>query len=134
MLKQWIQLVIDVDYHPCDPGSTRWYRERTVYEKSDLQAGMPLRYRDPGDLFGAIRLLDVSEDGVVLEYDGEKYGLNLESPYGILDEAGRDYTEFELIIRLVSDNADEDAEDEVEEDEEADEAFEDDDGRWDAYV
>ena len=51
-----------------------------------------------------------------------------------MDEAGRDYTEFELIIRLVSDNADEDAEDEVEEDEEADEAFEDDDGRWDAYV
>lgn len=100
-MQQWIRLVIDVDYRPSDPGINNWFCEQARYEKSDLAAGMPLRYKDPSDLFGGIRLLEVSDEGVVLAYGDHKYGLNLRSPYGRLDVAGRDYTEFELNVFLV---------------------------------
>lgn len=33
MKREWRFLVIDVDYHPCDPGSTKWFCERTRYRK-----------------------------------------------------------------------------------------------------
>lgn len=50
MKREWRFLVIDVDYHPCDPGSTKWFCERTRYRKADLQAGRALRYEDPSGL------------------------------------------------------------------------------------
>ena len=141
-MRQWTAFVIDVDYSPRDPGTDNWFCERTRYEKSDLKPGMPLRYKDPGGLFDRIKLLDVSDKGVLLEYRDGKYELNMKYPYGRLDEGGRDYTDFELNIYLVPEEVDgEDAEDaeELEELEEMDEDMLDedlldDDGRWDAYV
>ncbi|MCR5840519.1 MAG: hypothetical protein K6G86_00405 [Bacteroidales bacterium] len=130
-MEQWTHLVIDVDYSPRDPGTDNWFCERTVYAKSDLQAGMPLRYKDPGELFGGIRLLELTDEGVVLAYGDHQYGLSLDYPYGPLDQAGRDYTEFELNVYLEG-QPDEDVE-EIEQDCLPDEP-EDDDGRWDAYV
>lgn len=99
-MRQWTRLVIDVDYHPCDPGMNNWFCERTAYAKSDLKVGMPLRYKDPGELFGGIRLLELTDEGVVLAYGDHQYGLSLDYPYGPLDQAGRDYTEFELNVYL----------------------------------
>ena len=130
-MRQWTRLVIDVDYHPCDPGMNNWFCERTAYAKSDLKVGMPLRYKDPGELFGGIRLLELTDEGVVLAYGDHKYGLSLDCPYGPFDQAGRDYTEFELNVHLEG-QLDEDVE-EIEQDCLPDEP-EDDDGRWDAYV
>lgn len=131
-MEQWTHLVIDVDYSPRDPGTDNWFCERTVYAKSDLQADMPLRFKDPSELFGAIRLLEVSDEGVVLEYRDGKYGLNLEYPCGLLDEDGRNYTVFELNIYLVPADGDEEDEEDVEDVEDGEP--EEDDGRWDAYV
>lgn len=134
-MKQWIRLVIDVDYSPRDPGINNWFCERTEYDKSDLHPDMPLRYKDPGGLFGAIRLLEVSDEGVVLEYRSRKYGLKLDSPYGKFDEDGRDYTVFELSIFLVVEGDEDETEDAEESEEESEEEeFDEDDGRWDAYV
>lgn len=125
MPKQWIELVISVDYHPCDPGSTRWYQEQTVYPEKDLQAGKVIRYKDPGDLFGRITLREMGDEGVTVEYDGHQYILNMRRHMVQLDEGGRDYTEFELWLFLVPADG-------VEVEEEAE--MEDDDGRWDAFV
>ena len=99
-MREWIRLIVDVDYHPCDPGNTNWYCERTSYEKSALTAGKPLPYKDPGGLFGALAVTSVDEDGVELVYDGEHFTLSVAEPDARLDEGGRDYTEFELNVWL----------------------------------
>ena len=41
MKREWRFLVIDVDYHPCDPGSTQWFCERTRY-REEIEAYQPL--------------------------------------------------------------------------------------------
>jgi len=41
MKREWRFLVIDVDYHPCDPGSTKWFCERTRYRKEIESHWMP---------------------------------------------------------------------------------------------
>jgi hypothetical protein len=99
-MREWTRLIIDVDYHPCDPGNSNWYCERTGYPKSDLQAGKVLSYRDPGGLFEGIRVESVSEDGLVLSYAGRPCTINLSHPGRCLDKNGRDYTEFELNLSL----------------------------------
>ena len=101
MLRQWIKLVISVDYHPCDPGSTRWFHEGTEYRKADLQAGKALRYEDPGGLFGRITLREMADEGVTVEYGAHQYILDMSRQVARLDEGGRDYTEFELWLVLV---------------------------------
>ena len=101
MLRQWIVLVISVDYHPCDPGSTRWYQEQTGYRIADLQAGKALRYEDPGSLFGRITLQEMGDEGVTVEYGGHQHILDMDHCGVRLDEGGRDYTEFELWLFLV---------------------------------
>ena len=101
MLRQWIKLVISVDYHPCDPGSTRWFSEETQYLKKDLQAGKVLRYDDPGGLFGRITLWKMGDEGVTVEYGGHPYILDMGRQVVRLDRGGRDYTEFELWLALV---------------------------------
>ena len=137
-MRQWTAFVIDVDYSPRDPGTNNWFCERTRYEKSDLKPGMLLRYKDPGGLFDRMKLLEVSDEGVVLEYRDRKIGLNMKYPYGPLDQAGRDYTDFELNIYLVPEEVDgedlEELDEDLEDEDDLDEDMEDDDGRWDAYV
>lgn len=41
MKREWRFLVIDVDHHPCDPGSAKWFCERTRYRK-EIEAYQPL--------------------------------------------------------------------------------------------
>lgn len=100
MKREWRFLVIDVDYHPCDPGSTKWFCERTRYRKADLQAGRALRYEDPSGLLAGIRLVAASDQGAVLEYGGEQITLDAVHPTRKLDETGRDYTEFLLYVSI----------------------------------
>ncbi len=116
-------MIIDVDYHPCDPGNSKWYCERSGFPKDELKAGMRLAYEDPGGLFGSILVKEINEEGVVLEYCGKEKVLNSGKPYMKLDEGGRDYTEFELNVSLTEDD-----------EPEPDDEYEEDDGRWDAYV
>ena len=99
-MRQWTRLIIDVDYHPCDPGCRDWYCERTEYLKSDLQAGKVLSYKDPGGLFEGIRVESVTEDGLVLGYASRQYSIDTRHPELRLDKNGRDYTEFELNLSL----------------------------------
>ena len=99
-MRQWTRLIIDVDYHPCDPGNSNWYCERTSYLKSDLQEGKVLRYKDPSDLFEGIRVLSVTEEGLVLGYASRKLLIDIHHPELPLDRNGRDYTEFELNLYL----------------------------------
>ena len=133
MTQQWIKLVISVDYHPCDPGSTRWFNEQTLYQKDDLQVGDVLRYTDPGGLFGRITLREMGDEGVTVEYGGHQHILDMDHDEVRLDQGGRDYTEFELWLFLLPDIVEpEDEEAEMDEDEEAE--MDEDDGRWDAYV
>ena len=101
MLRQWIKLVISVDYHPCDPGSTSWFSEETQYLKKDLQTGKVLRYNDPGGLFAWITLREMADEGVTVEYGSHQYILNMGRQVVRLDRGGRDYTEFELWLALV---------------------------------
>ena len=99
-MRQWTRLIIDVDYHPCDPGNCDWYCERTGYLKSDLREGNVLSYKDPGGLFQGIRVESVTADGLVLGYGKRQYSLSIQHPGRRLDEGGRDYTEFELNVSL----------------------------------
>jgi TPR repeat protein len=97
-MKRLGDFLIDVDYHPCDPGNTTWYCERTRIPREGLVPGKPLHYDDPGNLFGAIRVLEVSDDALVIAYGDETYTLDREHASFLLDEDGRDYTEFELRV------------------------------------
>ena len=136
-MRRWNNLVIEVNYHPCDPGINNWFCERTDYPRIVLEAGRVLSFKDPGGLFEGIRVDSLTEDGVVLEYGGRKYSLNRRRPDFLLDRDGRDYTEFRLDVFLEFDLAAEDDPDEPEPDDEEpdyDDEPEDDDGRWDAYV
>ena len=99
-MKHWTRLIIDVDYHPCDPGNCDWYCERTDYPKSGLQAGMCLKFKDPGGLFEGIRVDSVTEVGLVLGYGSRQYSISIEHPELCLDKKGRDYTEFFLNLSL----------------------------------
>lgn len=91
-------LLIAVNYHPCDPGNTTWYTERTRIPRDGLVPGKSLRFKDPGDLFEAIKVLSVSDDALVIAYGNETYTLDRENFSILLDEDGRDYTEFELCV------------------------------------
>ena len=99
-MKNWIRLVIDVDYSPSDPGISNWFCDRTGYDKADVTAGKLLPYKDSGGLFRSIRVVESSDAGVVLEYCGKQYSLTPENPYKKLDEDGRDYTNFYLNVSL----------------------------------
>ena len=99
-MKVWTDLVIDVDYHPCDPGMSQWYCERTEYAKADLKAGMPLPYKDPGDLLSGISVAEVSDSRIILSCGGRLYTLEEGHSHALLDKGGRDYTEFELNVSL----------------------------------
>ena len=124
--------LIAVNYHPCDPGNTTWYSERTRIPREGLIPGKSLHYKDPGDLFEAIKVLSVSDDALVIAYCDETYTLDREQPSLFLDEDGRDYTEFELCVAALFGPDDED--EEKDDREEEDDDYEDDDGRWDPYV
>lgn len=102
-MKNWSQLIIDVDYSPSDPGINNWFCESTKYNKADLQAGKKLSYEDPGGLFGGITVKEVDDSKVVLSYGGEDYTLREGQSHRRLAEDGRDYTNFELNTYLVLD-------------------------------
>lgn len=99
-MKNWTQLIIDVDFSPADPGNSRWFCERTEYEKSELKAGKALPYKDPGHLFGSITVKEADEEKVVLTYGPKEICLSASDSYARLGESGRDYTNFELNVHL----------------------------------
>ena len=101
-MKIWTQLNIDVDYSPSDPGISNWFCERTSFPKADLKPGQILRYKDPGGLFAAIRVLEVSPDKVVLGYGEKTYTLTPLDTSRSLDKDGRNYTNFYLNVWLQS--------------------------------
>ena len=100
-MKNWSQLIIDVDYSPSDPGINNWFCESTPYYKAELEAGKKLSYKDPGGLFGAITVKEVDDSKVVLIYGDEEYTLREGQSHRRLAEGGRDYTNFELNAYLV---------------------------------
>lgn len=102
-MKNWSQLIIDVDYSPSDPGISNWFCESTKYNKADLVAGKKLSYEDPGGLFGGITIKEVDDSKVVLTYGGADYTLCEGQSYRCLAKDGRDYTNFELNTYLVLD-------------------------------
>ena len=53
-MKRLTKLVVDVDYSPSDPGNSRWFTERTEFDRDSLEAGQMLRYNDPGGLFAGM--------------------------------------------------------------------------------
>lgn len=130
-MKHLTDILIDVDYHPCDPGNSTWYCERTRVPKDEVVPGKALHYSDPGGLFSAILVVDVSDGKLVVSYGTRTYTLDEESPSVLLDRGGRDYTEFELSVsaRFAPDDVDREIADRQEDDD-----YEDDDGRWDPYV
>ena len=131
-MKPLSDFLIAVNYHPCDPGNTTWYSERTRIPRDRLIPGKSLRFRDPGDLFEAIKVLSVSDDALVIAYGGDTYTLDREHDAFLLDEDGRDYTEFELCVAALFDP--DDVDEEMADSQEEDDDYEDDDGRWDPYV
>lgn len=98
MNKPLNDLLIDVDYHPCDPGNSTWYCERTRIRKDALLPGKYLRFKDPGGLFSAIKVVEANDDALVISYEGDTFTLDRDNPARTLDEDGRDYTEFELNV------------------------------------
>ena len=102
-MKNWSQLLIDVDYSPSDPGINNWFCESTKYYKADLKPGMRLSYKDPGRLFGGISVKEADDSKVVLTYGGEDYTLREGQSHRCLAKDGRDYTNFELNAYLVLD-------------------------------
>lgn len=98
----WNTIIIDVDYWPSDPGSTRVYTERTVVNRKDLKIGQTIRYDDPSDLMPSIKVIDMDDEGITLatpemtvhlpDFKGNKQAK--------LAEDGRNYTNFELWVNL----------------------------------
>ncbi|MCR5519381.1 MAG: hypothetical protein K6F21_03530 [Bacteroidales bacterium] len=99
-MSYWNELVIDVDYHPCDPGMCHWFCESTTHCKEEIKAGARLGYKDPGGLFGNITVQECDDDKLVLTYGDNAFSLSIGQPYAHLDTGGRDYTEFELNVHL----------------------------------
>lgn len=99
---KWTHLVIDVDYSPSDPGISNWSCDRTKYAWEDIRPGDNLRYEDSGGLFGAIKVLEKTDDSITIQYGQGTYTLEEGHSNADLDHDGRDYTNFYLNLWLES--------------------------------
>ena len=98
----WNTIIIDVDYWPSDPGSTRVFTERTTLNRKDLEVGKTICYDDPSDLMPSIKVVEMDDEGITLatpemtvrlpDFKGHTHVK--------LAENGRNYTNFELWVDL----------------------------------
>lgn len=98
----WNTIIIDVDYWPSDPGSTKVFTERTTLNRNDLKVGMTIHYDDPSDLMPSIKVTDMDEEGITLATP--EMTVHLPDFKGHtqakLAENGRNYTNFELWVSI----------------------------------
>ena len=100
----WNKIIVDVDYQPMDPGVRHTFCERTEVKRSELKPGDRIAYKDPSGLLPGIRVKALDEDSITLVTTGGEFRLWDEKGHrnAKLAEAGRDYTNFELRVQLVT--------------------------------
>lgn len=98
----WNRIIIDVDYWPSDPGSTKVFTERTTLNRKDLEVGKMIRYDDPSDLMPRIRVVEMDNEGITLATPEMTVRLPdfKGNTHVKLAENGRNYTNFELWVDL----------------------------------
>jgi len=101
-MKEWTHFIVSVNYSPADPGNTTWHSEETRINRDKMLAGQSWTYRNPGDVFAPIKIVEVREDGLVISYGKNEHYLSAEYGAGHvqLDKDGKDYTNFELYVWL----------------------------------
>lgn len=100
----WNKIIIDVDYQPMDPGVRHSFCERTEVKRTDLKPGCRITFEDPSGLLPGVCVKAMDEDSITLETSGGVFRLWDEKFHrgAKLAEAGRDYTNFQLRVLLVS--------------------------------
>ena len=98
---KWEYLSVMVSWRTSDPGIMSGDGVVVNHKRSDLVAGQLINYDDPSREFAVIKLLEINEDNVTVEYQGRT---KVVEPGGwrSIDEAARDYTYFYLEIDLRS--------------------------------
>lgn len=124
----WTTLTVTVDGTTMDPGIMNCSSTRTAFARAELQEGQPLRYKDPSGIMASLTVLEMDDDGVVLRVDKRERRIDA-GRTRTLDNGGRDYTNFELIVAL---DGEPDSAPAVDLDDDSD--YEDDDGRFDAWA
>lgn len=95
-MKKWTHLIVDVDYSPSDPGISNWFCERTEIPFEDVKPGEFVHYKDPSHILASIKVVEKTEEKLVIESAGRTFTLQEKNTTAKLDEGGRDYTNFLL--------------------------------------
>ena len=98
----WNRIIIDVDYWPADPGCTDVYTQRTIKNRKVLEVGKTISYDDPSDIMPSITVIDLDDAGITLATSEMTVRLpdGKGNKQAKLAEGGRDYTNFQLWVRM----------------------------------
>ena len=95
----WEYLSIMVSWSTRDPGIVNCDYAVVNHKRSELVPGQLLNYKDPSDCFAKIRLLEIGEESVTVEYN-ERTIVVEKGNWRKISEAGKDYCYFDLEIDL----------------------------------
>lgn len=96
---KWEYLSVMVSWRTSDPGIMNGDCVVVNYKRSDLVAGQRIDYDDPSHEFAVIKLLEIGEESVTVEYQGRTKVVEPGGWRG-MDQAARDYSYFYLEIDL----------------------------------
>jgi len=82
-----------------DPGVVNCDYAVVNYKYSDLVPGQLLNYKDPSDCFGKIKLLEIGEESVTVEYN-ERTIVVEKGDWRKISKDAKDYCYFDLEIDL----------------------------------
>ena len=97
---KWMSLEVEVFWKTSDPGVVNCDEVTTKAKREDLRVGECIVYEDPSGLFPSIKVLGIGEEDLTIKV-GEREVVVTPGPAKYLGEAGRDYTNFYLEIRLL---------------------------------
>lgn len=97
---RWQTLIIHVIWETHDPGIVNRDSATTSYDATELKAGDRLRYNDPSGTLPSLKLIEIKEDEVTIQADGNEYKLK-PGEYSYMGSGGKNYTEFHLSVGLL---------------------------------
>ena len=97
---EWEYLSVKVSMSTNDPGIRNCDFVVVNHKRSDLVEGQVIKYYDPRDCFAPIKLLEIGEESVTVEYREEPVVVT-KGHWNKVSEAAKDYTYFELEIALL---------------------------------
>lgn len=96
---EWEYLSVKVSMSTNDPGIRNCDYVVVNHKRSDLVEGQFVEYEDPDRCFAPIKLLEIGEESVTIEYRGETIVVE-KGNWKKVSEVAKDYTYFELELDL----------------------------------